>query len=311
MRAPAPVVRLVLPGWVVALLVLSVVGVLRGGDGRPDRTVEGTGVVPTTAVVAVAPLAAAVADDAPSAAPGGPGAGGSEPVVTPAPDPAAVAPDGPPAPSVTAPPVGDLRYHDTTTSADGTPSESDRTSRVTDGGSDGGGTVRRVSHPLATGSGEATAVETMTWGGVGVVGRDVVVRLYGGTLSCDWTPDYVRYAPALAVGVTWRYDTTCTGRVQGGQLDGSEVTLRLTGSGRVTGSAPATVGARRVATWTIASTTDLVVAGGGADGTTRTEVTEHLAPELGVVTAAEGAVTVTAFGSTVTSTSSTVLVALP
>jgi hypothetical protein len=200
----------------------------------------------------------------------------------------------------------------TTTVPVGTRSdESRRTVAVTRSGPEGGVEVGQESGTVQTGSGEASTTDTVAWGAAGVVVRETAVRLFGGSFTCDWQPDWAQVAPNPAVGVSWTTSATCTGVVRGGQLDGAQAQMKRKDTHVVRSAQPEAVAGRTVATLTIAASSDLELTAGDLGFTSHSDGTERFAPELGISVGSTVTTNVQSFGGTRTSVITEQLVALP
>jgi hypothetical protein len=284
-------VRLVLPAWTGLLVIGGAGGVLTvdrastAGSAKPARptTTGATTTVPApNETVSTTALATT----------------------------AAPPPPGPAAAETTPPAAGSYSYRETSTGPDGKPGERDRTTTTTRVGQDGDALVQHVTVSVSTGSGEATARATVRWGPQGVITTEWVVRLYGGSFTCDWQTDVVQYPAHLAVGVAWVVNSTCAGKVQGGQLDGTDAAMRMKGTRKVTGTV-VEQSPRPVGTWTVAAVSDLELTAAGLGAVTHTDGTEQYAPSLGVPTSSQATVTVDSFGQKRTSKTTSLLVTLP
>jgi hypothetical protein len=288
-------VRLALPTWIG---LQTIVGLVGAATVEPDRDPPEHAVLRPASVLDPAAAAGSVTAAPPTT-----------PASTAPPPPEPAAPAGP---GQSAPPAPGLyRYRQTTTGTDGKAKESERTTTATRVGQDGDDLVERVTAPFTTGSGESSAVALVGWGPKGVTAREWVVRLYGGSFTCDWQPDYQQYPAQLAAGASWSFETTCTGKVQGGQLDGMDATMRQKGTRKVTGTKTEQVGGRGVETWTVTGVLDLELAAAGLGGITRTEGTEQYAPSLGLPTSSDTTVTVDSFGQKRATKTVSTLIALP
>jgi hypothetical protein len=311
--------RVVLPGWTAVVLLGGIVGSVTiepdaAPAARPAAVSARGGAAPsdTAAKSPVAPAGSAPTTAAATEAAGVTAAPGPAPT-TPAPGAAAVsaagAADGPG--QTTPPPPGTYRYHQTTTGSDGKSTDRDRTTTLTRVGQDGDSIVQHLTLPFSTGTGEASATATVAWGPKGVIVREWVLRLFGGSFTCDWGPDYSQYPPTLAVGATWTVDTSCSGKVSGGQLDGMDATMHQKGSQKITGTKAEQAAGHSVPTWTITGSVDIELTSGGISGTTHTEGSEQYAPSLGVPASADGTTTVDSFGQKKTSRTTLSLMAVP
>ena len=315
MAVPAAPVRLLLAGACGLLLIGGVAGAvvvdeedsgsaLTGASDPGDTTttvVTGVG-GEVTAPGPVGPGGATttVAGGRPGTSAAAPGAAATTTTVR-------AARAGPPGPLV-APKAGSYVYESTSTSPSG-PRTGRTTTTVEAAGTEGATTLQAITIPLDLGGQQATARNTVAWGGGATVRRSVitVAALGGQQLDCVWQPAFAQYAGGLAVGKTWSFSTRCAGKI--GAID---VTIEQRATRKVTGSAPVAAPAGSVATWTIADDTTVVITSPLGAGTVRPLGTQSLAPSLGVPVRTERRVEARMGGSPPEqSTVTTKLVTLP
>ena len=178
-----------------------------------------------------------------------------------------------------APRPGAYTYESTSTSQSG--SRTDRTTTTVEAaGTEGAATLQNVTIPLDLGGMQATARNTVAWSNAGAIVRRsliTVTSLGGQQLDCAWQPPFAQYAGGLAVGTTWRFTTSCAGKI-----GGFDVMIEQRATRKVTGSATVAGPGGSVATWTIADDTTVVVTSPLGAGSVRTTGTQQLAPSLGL-----------------------------
>lgn len=261
-------------------LVFALLAAACGGDDPADEDTSSVEAVTTTVAPAEGAGGDGTAGDgvaagdgtsttAPGGQPGAPAAGTPGTAGTADARNATTGPSAAPAP----PKAGNYPYRLTTNGPNGR-SERETTTVVTDVGRNGGEVLQRIK--LETEQG--TLDNDIVWRSDSVVVLKTVIEAGGQRIDCDWNPDLVQAALPMAVGKTWKSDSSCATTAFGQQM-----TIKSTGSASVVRTERVKVGGQDVDAWVIESTARNEVKSQAVNQVVDTKSTTWFAPAIGMV----------------------------
>ena len=106
-----------------------------------------------------------------------------------------------------------------------------------------------------------------------------------GSVDCTWQPPLLALQLPLAIGKTWKTESSCTTTVSG-----TQVTIRRVGESKVTGKVLDKVGDTSIAVWVIESTGTTTVRSAFYNDDTRETVNAHFASSRGLTTRETGTI---------------------
>jgi hypothetical protein len=232
------------------VLVLAVVSLATGGPSKSGSNSAIASATPSPSVSAPSAIATPVPTVAPTKAPV---AATKAPVKT-------AAPSGAVRPGPVKPPIPGKYLYDENDQGQ----TSSSSLEITDQGSgkmienlDDGGQIDEV-----TWTAHAKYDDATTFGGG------------GGSIRCDWNPDFFQYVFPLHVGSSWTEKSSCH--------PNATVAFAVSGTSRVTGTKRVTVGAEQVDTWVVITDATITFGANGRSFTRKIHDEDDFAPDHGI-----------------------------